>query len=243
MDLKVIHDNILFELNKSIEGYISPPEIDEILDRAQMEEFRYLIGDERTIQAGRAVATPSYGQLMKTNADLEPFKKSFQFLARDYTPSTPSGTGPNGIIVLPSDFLYPNSIVLTSQHRRIKIVSENELAFILDSPVLGPTIQRPIAVLGNVDGLVNNFPVSNKKIQLFPNIGNSGIVYYFARPVKPNYVETISGRTRTYNQTASTQMQWNDVAINRVIERALKIAATHLKDATTLQINAQKNVS
>jgi hypothetical protein len=243
MDLKVIHDNILFELNKSIEGYITPSEIDEMLDRAQMEEFRYLIGDERSVQAGRAVATPSYGQLMKTNADLEPFKKAFQFTSRDYTPSVSNGTGPGGIIVLPADFLYPNSIVLTSQHRRIKIVNENELAFILDSPVLAPTIQRPIAVLGNVGGIVNNYPVQNKKIQLFPNFGNSGIVYYFSRPVKPNYVETINGRVRTYNQAESTQMEWNDVAINRVIERALKIAATHLKDAATLQINAQKNVS
>lgn len=243
MDLKVIHDNILFELNKSIEGYITPSELDEILDRAQMEEFRYLIGDERNMQPGRAVTTPAYGQLMKTHADIEPFKKAFQFISRDYSPSTFNGTGPTGIIVLPSDFLYPNAIVLTSQHRRVKIVNESELSFILDSPILVPTIQRPIAVLGNVGGLVNNYPVQNKKIQLFPNIGTSGAIYYFSRPTKPKYVETISGRTRTYNASASTQMEWNDAAINRVIERALKIAATHLKDSATLQINAQKNVS
>lgn len=242
MDLKVIHDNILFELNKSIGGYMTPAEIDKALDRAQMEEYRYLIGDERTIQPGRPVATPSYGQLMKTSADLQPFKKTITFTSANYN-GVNNGTGPDGIIVLPPDFLYPNAIVLSQQNKRVKIVSENELSFLLESTILAPTLSRPIAVLGNVGTFVNNLPVSAQKIQMFPASGNSGTLYYFARPKAPNYVETITGRNRVYNASQSTQMEWSDVAIGRIIERALKICATHLKDGDTLTINTQKNVS
>ena len=220
---------------------MTPAEIDLALDRAQLEELRYLIGDERNVAAGRAVATPSYGQLAKTAADLQPFKTALEFTSSNYD-GTNTGSGPDGIIVLPADFAYANSIVLSGTGRRVKIVNESELSYILESPIMAPTITRPIAVLGNVGGTVNSIAVSTQKIQLFPETGMSGTLYYFRRPATPNYVETVSGRTRTYDSGASTQMEWGDVAITRIVERALKILSTHLKDGDTLTVNTQKNV-
>ncbi|MBU3748727.1 MAG: hypothetical protein FGM36_15860, partial [Burkholderiaceae bacterium] len=154
---------------------------------------------------------------LKIHADLLPFKRSIEYNSGLYNPqSNAYGTGPYGVAVFPADFLYPVSIV-TSAGQTVKIVSEDEIGIRLSSTLRPPTQARPIAVFGG-RGDVLGFDVNTfNRMQLFPEGGHSGTFYYLKRPAAPSLSGTVSGRVFTYDAAASTQMEWNDTAMDRLI--------------------------
>jgi hypothetical protein len=172
----------------------------------------------------------SYGMTLKIHTDLNPFKKSFVFNQNIYNQTTnPTGTGPSGILILPSDFVFFISIRRTAPDAPIKVISEDEIAQRLSSTLRGPTFARPIAIInGPSDGA--GFELGRTRIQIFPQAPVQGIVHYLSRPRAPLLAGTLSGRTFQYNVNGSVQLQWADTAIDRIIERALSILGETLKD-------------
>jgi hypothetical protein len=226
MDLFEVHKRIRQAFNKDMSGYLTAEEIDRALDRAQLQEFRHLYGDDRMLPN----APLSYGMTLKIHTDLNPFKKSFVFNQNIYNQTTnPTGTGPSGILILPSDFVFFISIRRTAPDAPIKVISEDEIAQRLSSTLRGPTFARPIAIInGPSDGA--GFELGRTRIQIFPQAPVQGIVHYLSRPRAPLLAGTLSGRTFQYNVNGSVQLQWADTAIDRIIERALSILGETLKD-------------
>jgi len=236
MDLLQIHKRIRLALNKDMTGYLLPEEIDRALDRAQLQEFRHLYGDDRKLPDSPL----AYGMTLKIHADLLPFKRSVEYNDGLYNPqSNPYGTVPNGVVVFPSDFLYPVSIV-TEAGQSVKIVSEDEIGIRLSSTLRPPTQSRPIAVFGG-QGNVLGFDVSTfNRMQLFPEAGHKGTLYYLKRPAMPVLAGTTAGRVFTYDANASTQLEWNDTAVDRLIERAIAILGENMQEDRIGGDNYQK---
>lgn len=220
MDIKVIHDTILYYLNKDQTGYVTHAEIDQVLDKAQLALFnQYHTNPKLPSQAQAAL----YGESQRIDDALSKFKSKYTFI---------NGTSPSGIVTLPSDYMHLLSMyttVFNSQLGRnvysgVQVLSEEELIDRLESQVIPVSLEDPIAIMN-----------SQNRIQLFPEQGQTGGVYYLRRPVAPVFAYTQSGRTVTYNQGGSTQLEWRDFDINNIISIALSYYGLNLSAAEVMQ--------
>lgn len=218
MDLLEIHRRIRLALNKDTTGYLSPQEIDRALDRAQLMELRHLYGDDRKLPNSPL----AYGMTLKIHADLTPFKKTLRVLP---------GSGPAGLIVLPTDYLFPIAITIVHEKvpRTVKIVSEDELGIRLSSVLRSPSASRPIAIIGG--DFNSSFLVAPKGvIQFYPERAYDATIHYLKRPDVPELKGTVGNRVFTYDRAGTVQMQWPDTAIDRIIERAIAVLAENLQE-------------
>lgn len=234
MDLLEIHKRIRLTFNKDMTGYLLPEEIDRALDRAQIQEFRHLYGDDRKLPDSPL----AYGMTLKIHADLLPFKRYVEYNSELYFPNTnPFGTAPRGVLFLPDDFVYLISMV-TERGQSVKIVSEDEIGIRLSSVLRAPSATRPIAIIGG-RSQQNGFSTTSR-IQLFPELGQSGKLFYLKRPAAPELKGTILGRQFTYDPAGSTQLEWNDTAVDRLIERAIAILGENMQEDKLGGDNYQK---
>lgn len=226
MDLNDIHERILFELNKAQGQYLTHEEIDLILDRAQMQEFSLLIGNDREangrIGFGKTQGIsedllPFYGNTNLANSDGRQLSTSYNASARTYD--------------LPANVQYITSIRKGASE--VDILHPAEITARMGSEIIAPTSDYPVAMLYQQSDTV-------KKIQIFPESADGITVYYLRRPDKPTFVFTNSGRQVLYDEDESTQLEWNDTAIERIIQRAIALAGVNLAASDVTQYNEQK---
>ena len=220
MDIKTIHDTVLFYLNKEQNGFVSHEEIDEILDRAQMVLFnQYHTNPKVPAQQQAAV----YGESQRIDDALSPFKSKYTFNA---------GLTPLGLITLPSGYMHLISLFTTvynnalarNVYSGVQMLSEEELVERLESQVIPVSVDDPVATM-----------VSGNQIQLYPSQGSSGVVHYFSRPIKPVFAYTQVGRVITYNQVSSVQMPWKDMDVNNIISIALSYFGLNFSSQEVIQ--------
>ena len=94
MDLKVIHDTILYFLNKEQNGFVTHAELDLVLDKAQLVLFNQYHTNPK-MPAG--TASVSYGESQRIDDALSPFKEKYTFSTIDT---------PSGVITLPSNYMH-----------------------------------------------------------------------------------------------------------------------------------------
>jgi hypothetical protein len=226
MDIKVIHDTVLFYLNKEQNGYVTHEEIDEVLDRAQMVLFnQYHTNPKLPAQAQANV----YGESQRMDDALSPFKASYTLNA---------GTTPGGLITLPAGYMHLINLYTTTFNSQlgrnvysgVQMLSEEELVERLESQVIPVTSEDPVGIM-----------LSQNRIQLYPATTATGQVNYFTRPVKPVFAYTQTGRTITYNQAGSTQMLWKDMDINNIISTALSYFGLNFSSQEVMQFAELKN--
>lgn len=214
MTIKEIHDQILLILNKETGRYLPPEEIDELLDAAQMQEFSLLIGNEREYPNPRI----GYGKLEKTNQALNPFKRSA-------TINGPETTLPQDALYVLTPFMFANT--------EVDLVDTNELVYRLDSEIVPPTEEAPIVhLISNAQG--------DKIAEVYPSGTQNIKAYYFARPPQPVFGYNQQGRAVTYDPATSVQMLWDDLSMQRIIQRALAIAGVNLAAPGVTQYNEGK---
>ena len=92
----------------------------------------------------------------------------------------------------------------------IRFVNEDEVALALKSQLRPVSTSLPIA-----KDTATGF-------QIYPQVAQTGFYNYLRRPLKPVYGYTTSGRTITYDNATSTQLEFTDVYINNIISIALK---------------------
>jgi len=220
MDLKEIYDFFDYVLNKERGVFINPGEKDIIFDRAQMwlysSEFDY------------------YAKSQELKDSLSPFTVKAPFSVTD------------GLVVLPTDeSVVPCYQHLLSMHvqyfdntqqriryKTVKFLAEDEIAERLDSQILQPTITNPVGE-----------QPSTGTFQLYPATSLAGYSYYLRKPAKPfySYAGSPDERTQTYNQSASTQLEWNASSINKIIIKALQFAGVNINDEMIIQFSELKN--
>ncbi|MAR66979.1 MAG: hypothetical protein CL833_07015 [Crocinitomicaceae bacterium] len=218
MTIKEIHDFVLLLLNKHNTGYSTPAEIDSALDRAQMWYFNRLYGNIEEYQPGRPVPRVAYGMTQAVHDHLSPFKESAQ-----------QSSNSSGVITI-SNANYLHLLSISKSNKTIPILSEDEVAYRLDSQILAPSSTEPIAKISG-DGV----------IQLYPKETHSNVdLDYLVRPAKPVFGFTQSGRTITYASGSSTQMEWNEPALNAIVMRAVNYLGVNLEDALAIQYSEGK---
>jgi hypothetical protein len=229
MNIRDIHNVILFYIDKEQNGSVTHEEIDIVLDRAQMARFNDLYANPSKFRPDNQSPVVGYGESQRINDALSPFKKTYVFAP---------GTTPGGVITLPSDYMYLISLSTsvysnTLQRnitRAVEVNNEEELVLRLESQVCPVSLSGPICIMNG-----------NNQIQLFPDVPQSGKVYYFKRPAVPKFGYTQVGRTITYDSTTSTQLEWKDAEINNIISIALGYLGLNLKSEDLVQFGELKN--
>jgi len=241
MTVQEAHSRVRLQLNKELVGYVTPGDIDRALDRAQLAEFFDLHGNFQEYQPGRPIPRKSYGVTQKISEDLAPFREWISFTADNFDLVTERyGTGPDGVLVLPDDYIHYTGLY-DSTNSYIEIVDEDEIALRLDNSIIAPSADYPAGVLGGTGGTVNGVDIeTRRKIQLFPESPIAGKLWYLRRPAKPVYSFTQSGRTITFDSETSTDPEWGDIAMERIINRTCSILGEHLQDQMSVQYGEMK---
>lgn len=232
MTIKDIHDIILFYTNKDQNGYISHEEIDMVLDRAQLSQFNEFYNNPKLYKQDNQVPVIGYGESQRINDALSPFKSTYTFTNTDTV---------GGILNLPSNYMYLIALYTSqfvSQLNRnvinpVTVLNEEELVYRLESQVIPVTVDDPICIMN-----------SSNKIQLFPDVPQSGKVFYFRRPAVPKFgytVPTGGSRTITYSDSLSTQLEWREADINNIIIKALGYYGLNMSAQDITQYSEIKN--
>ena len=229
MNIKDIHDIILFVLDKEQQGFTTHEDIDMMLDSAQMVLFNQYFNNPKI----PAVAQPqSYTQNQRVHDSLSAFKERYTFN---------NAATPGGIITLPSDFMHLLSVYTTVYNNTlqrnvfsaVQVIPEDELIERLESQEIPVSQDDPIAIMNK-----------QNRIQLFPESAATGGVYYLRRPARPRFGYTQSGRVITYNPTqydpvtqptGSQQLEWKQSDIMNVIVIALQYIGINLSSADVVQ--------
>ena len=245
MTIKDTHDLILFELNKNEYGYITHEEIDNVLHRAQMEEMKFLLGDEREYRAESSAGRTSFGISQTLNNALTPFISTVEYVNADYDGSN-NGTAVSSVnvvdpkyIVLPENWLYTLEF-LRSDGTRTDIVPQGKLASRLRSRIN----TSEFMTYNGVGGTFNGFPFTTKAYRRYNTDATAGItatMYYLREPAEPHFDYTQDGRVVTHIPGTSTDLEWDDLHVNKVIVRALILLGINVENQNVVGINTQKN--
>lgn len=229
MDIKDFCDRVLQFANKNATDFWSYEEICEAADAASIDLFNELLGTPEQYQPGRRVPVVAYGETQVINDMLSVFKDQYAFTTAD----TASGiiTLPAAFVRFLSGYIYSTDATLG---RAVKsyfpIVNEEELVDRLESTLIPVTSADPIGIMNK-----------QKKIQLFPEDPADGKIFYLRRPVKPVVSYTVSSRVITYDSGASTQLEWDDAAINPLMMKTLSYLGASIGSADLFQFAEGKD--
>lgn len=226
-----VHERLDFLIKKNKWGYISPQQKDLALDLAQMDLFTDYYGDPNQYQYERPIPPIAHGQNQKLNDSLSRFLKVIIL------------DGADGFKAFPSDYVHLDSAFLIDNSTTrptyipLKLVTSDRVAFRSNSQL------RPAQPS---DGFKNAFisisvqySSGDVGIQLYPREDPAPIIayaYYLSRPEPPVYSYTQSGRTITYVEGSSTQLNWQDDDItSKIIPKAIEYIGINLQDDRLFQ--------
>jgi len=215
MQLNDFQDIVRYFVNKEQGGWLSPEEIDTITHRAQMAWF--------------ATCLNIYGKNQKSTDPLNVFSEKLPFTtASDGKITLPKteGADPYFESLLSVSVSYYDGT--KNRFKPVKLLSEDEISERLDSQILAPTSTDPVGM------------ESADSIQLYPQVSLTGYVYYLRRPKKPVFAYTQTGRTITYDQAGSTQLEWAETSINKILMKTINMFGVNLSDELVLQYSELK---
>jgi hypothetical protein len=144
---------------------------------------------------------------------LDVFKTDYQFTS-----------AADGRVTLPTNYLHlcPNVITVTgSMINPVRFVGEDEWTKASISQLRAVSTANPIArTYGN-------------GFKLLPQTTQIGTLTYIRIPNVPVFGYSVGGsanRTITYNSSTSTQLEWDDVYINKIISKALEYAGVYMSE-------------
>lgn len=162
-----------------------------------------------------------YGINQVVHDAINPFKVNYQFTS-----------AADGTVTLPSNYIHllPNVFTVTgSTVNKVRLVNEDEYVDAITSQLRPVTLTKPIA-----KDYGNGF-------NLYPQSLQVGFLTYLRRPATPVYAYTQVGRVITYNAAGSTQIEFEDVYINKIIAKALGYLGINLAEQDITEFSLLKD--
>ena len=216
MTIDQVYKFVDFIIKKSNSGgYLTPDEFNLIINRAQIQYFNKLYGNQNDYRYDRPVPKIAYAITEKISNSLSPFLSD----------STALSVDSNGQVNIPSDLFQTVSITHTIDGIEYEItrVEQDRIANNLSSYYDAPTADFPI------------YAQLRTKFQFYPkNLGTANL-YYLKKPTDMVWgYTTVSGRP-VYNEGTSVQPLWKDMDMNEIIYIALSYIGVNLKDPDVSQ--------
>ena len=226
MTIDQVYQFIDFIIKKSnAGGYLSPAEFNLIINRAQIQYFNKLYGNQNDYRYDRPVPKIAYAITEKISNSLSPFLSDSTSLSIDST----------GKVDIPSDLFQTVSLTHTIDGVEYEItrVEQDRIANNLSSYYDAPSADFPI------------YAQLRTKFQFYPiNLATANL-YYLKKPADMVWAYTMSGNRPVYAPTqtgvgvtpttGSVQPLWKDMDMNEIIYIALSYIGVNLKDGDVSQ--------
>ena len=216
MTIDQVYKFVDFIIKKSNSGgYLTPDEFNLIINRAQIQYFNKLYGNQNDYRYDRPVPKIAYAITEKISNSLSPFLSDSTALVVDG----------NGQVNIPSDLFQTVSITHTIDNIEYEItrVEQDRIANNLSSYYDAPTSDFPI------------YSQLRTKFQFYPKDLATASLFYLKKPTDMVWgYTTVSGRP-VYNSGTSVQPLWKDMDMNEIIYIALSYIGVNLKDPDVSQ--------
>lgn len=216
MTIDQVYKFVDFIIKKSNSGgYLTPDEFNLIINRAQIQYFNKLYGNQNDYRYDRPVPKIAYAITEKISNSLSPFLSDSTALVIDG----------NGQVNIPSDLFQTVSITHTIDNIEYEItrVEQDRIANNLSSYYDAPTSDFPI------------YSQLRTKFQFYPKNLATASLFYLKKPTDMVWgYTTVSGRP-VYNSGTSVQPLWKDMDMNEIIYIALSYIGVNLKDPDVSQ--------
>jgi hypothetical protein len=216
MTIDQVYKFVDFIIKKSNSGgYLTPDEFNLIINRAQIQYFNKLYGNQNDYRYDRPVPKIAYAITEKISNSLSPFLSDSTALVVDG----------NGQVNIPSDLFQTVSITHTIDGIEYEItrVEQDRIANNLSSYYDAPTSDFPI------------YSQLRTKFQFYPKDLATASLFYLKKPTDMVWgYTTVSGRP-VYNSGTSVQPLWKDMDMNEIIYIALSYIGVNLKDPDVSQ--------
>jgi hypothetical protein len=151
-----------------------------------------------------------------------------QFKVTNYQFTSNNG----GSVSYAADYLHLLGGVFTvtgSTVNKVRFIQTDELPDALTAQLRKVNTANPIAIDTSVG------------FQLYPQSAQIGFYSYLKRPVKPVYGYTKVGRTITYDANTSTQLDWSDAYISKIIAKALAYYGINMDEDKLIQFSMMED--
>lgn len=232
LTIQDVHTRIFDTIQKNRWDHLSHPEVDVFLDMAQTDLFYFYYGDPNKYQAGRPIPPVAHGQNQKLHDSLSRFLKPL-----DLFPASPPA--PN-FVTLPADYIHLDSAFYQVDNKSVPIemVSTDKIARRLSSQVLPLSIDYPFISIVNYASIGTGFQVYPTTVDFTTEPHKA---WYLSRPVTPLYAYTQVGRTITWDQGNSVDLNWGDDDAMKIIQGALEYIGMALENNGLVNFSKSKS--
>lgn len=218
MNVDDLYKTYLRLISKNLQdGYASPEDFNEDINRAQVMYLDYLIGEYQQYTVGRPMSVVELGNKEKIRTSVSPLVYNITL-----TPNTTTGIAP-----YPSDFELVDAMWTLYGFSNIRFVQQTRLKSFYQS-VIDPIEENPC------------YLVQENGIQFYPeNIGQVKMSYLRTPPgIYWRYILDANG-IPVYDPINSVQPVWSDFDLMQILFRAVSLAGVNLQFNTVIQYAQQ----
>ena len=207
VNIATVYQKVLMFANKEQRGYITPQEFNLFADQAQVEIFEQYFYDI-DFHAKRMGNSTEYSDLIHNiNEKVTIFEKTAPL----------AGGNLNAID------LYRLGTV-SSGNVEVEQVQQNEILYLLSSPLTQPTLSRPVYVRNDTT------------IQIYPTTITSGTYTYVRKPTKPNWSYVVVNSKAMYDNSQAVHFELHQSEESELVYKILKFAGVSMKRSELVQI-------
>ena len=207
VNIDTVYQKVLMFANKEQRGYITPQEFNLFADQAQVEIFEQYFYDI-DFHAKRIGNSTEYSDLIHNiNEKVTIFEKTAPL----------AGGNLNAID------LYRLGTV-SSGNVEVEQVQQNEILYLLSSPLTQPTSSRPVYVRNDTT------------IQIYPTTITRGTYTYVRKPTKPNWSYVVVNSKAMYDNSQAVHFELHQSEESELVYKILKFAGVSMKRSELVQI-------
>jgi len=218
-----VYQKVLAIANKEQRGYITPQEFNLFANQAQMEIFEQYFYDLNQFSRILGNDTTYADMVTLLNEKIDVFEKFRQ----DVTMSS------GGVGTLPTHYRigelsYNNS----GTYVQIQKVNQNDLNHHINSPLLNPSVSRPIYI-----------NTSATAIQVYPTTITSGVTCnLISKPATVNWQYNVINNSALYTPTGTVDFELHGSEEQTLVNKILQLAGVSIKDYNLAKAAGEQEV-
>jgi len=203
ISIDTVYQRVLALANKEQRGYITPQEFNLFADQAQNEIFEQYFYDLNQY-ARQSEGSEEYSNIVSNiNEKIVPFEKVSNI--------TVAG-------VVSANDLYRLGTVVYQGLTKVEEVQENEIHYIISSPLTQPTFDRPIYIRNNINS-ITTYPANLTNLTC----------NYIKKPTKPNWGYVVLDGKAMFDSINATNFELHPSEENELVYKMLQFAGVSIK--------------
>jgi len=250
VSIDTVYQRVQALVNKEQRGYLTPTEFNLFANKAQMDIFEQYFYDSHQFKRRPGSKQNNIDPIEMLNQKIRIFKER----AEDSSAFQPASQNPNGGVAIklacPNLYSLDSVSVLVPQYNSETVevicpkIELEDIPIIRSSPLLKPSINKPVYYVENNDGVFGTSGLGGEAIKFLPTGDNyldvglpyPTVVLYYTRT--PNAVQWNGyniGGAFAYNASNSVDFELHSSEQTNLVNNILKLVGISLKDPSLFQ--------